>query len=364
MATILGRQMTREEILKRVGDISQLGGVRVAELLDGLERGVRIAEVNTGSGLFYTVLLDRGMDIAWTTYKGVSIGWRSATQNLSPFLFEPEGFGWLRGFHGGLMNTCGLSYAGAPCRDTSTLVHRLNEEDLGLHGRASYLPAGNVYADGAWQGDEYFMWVQGKVREAIVFGEKLVLSRKIWSRLGEKVIHIEDQVTNEGFMESPFMILYHINIGYPLLDDGSRLLLPVTQTIPRDHWAEDGKEEWDRFHAPQKGYFEKVYLHHPKTLEDGFGASLLLNEKLGLGVYVKFDTRELPYFTEWKMMGEGEYVVGMEPGNCFPLGRKREREEGRLVTLKPGETRKITLEIGIVEGSQEIEAFMKYLGVS
>lgn len=362
MAFIFGKEMTKEELLKRVGHISQIGGVRVAELQDGLERGVRVVDVITGSGLQYTVLVDRGMDIAWTSYKGVSVGWRSHTENLSPFFFEPEGLGWLRGFHGGLMNTCGLTYAGAPCQDASTHLF-MKEENLGLHGRASYLPASNLVADGYWRGDDYIIEVSGKVREAIVFGDKLVMHRKISSRLGEKTIHIEDEILNDGWQESPFMILYHINIGYPILDEGSVLLLPVVKTVPRDAQAEDGKEYWNTFQGPQKGYYEKVYLHYPKILEDGYGASLLLNEKMKLGVYVRFDVQALPYFTEWKMIGEGEYVVGMEPGNCFPLGRRTEREAGRLSFLKPQESKKIKLEIGIVEGDQEISQFKKYLGM-
>lgn len=363
MANLWGREMTREEILKRVGDISQIGGVKLAELSEGVERGVRIAEVNSGGGLIYTVLLDRGMDIAWTSFKGISVSWRSATRNLAPAFFEPEGLGWLRGFHGGLMNTCGLTYAGAAGRDKSNHPF-LEEEDFGLHGRASYLPASNLWVDGAWQGDDYLMWVQGKIKESIVFGDKIALYRKIWSRLGGTTINIEDQVVNEGWNESPFMILYHINFGYPLLDDGARLFLPVEKTVPRDEMAEEGKEEWHLFSSPQKGYFEKVYLHYPKTLEDGYGASLLVNDRLKMGVYVKFSKDVLPYFTEWKMMGEGEYVLGMEPGNCFPLGRRREREEGRLVTLQPGESKKISLEIGILEGEEKIEQFKKYLKMS
>ncbi len=361
MAIVYGKEMTREEILKRVGDISQIGGVILSELADGIERGVRTAQVNTGGGLSYTVLLDRGLDLAWTFYKGISLSWRSATQNVAPAFFEPEGLGWLRGFHGGLLNTCGLTYAGAPDRDESTHPF-LAEEDLGLHGRASYLPASNVWADGAWQGDDYLMWVQGRVREATVFGDKLVMYRKLSSRLGSKSILLEDEVMNEGSQDTPFMIIYHINVGYPLLDEGSRLLTAVDETIPRDAHAEEGKEEWDRFHPPVRGFHEKVYLHTAHSLGDGNGAAMLCNEKLDMGFYVKFNTDALPYLTEWKMLGEGEYVLGIEPGNCRPLGRHTEREEGRLVVLRPGEKSSIRLEMGVAEGEAELNRFKKYMG--
>ncbi|HSV32074.1 MAG TPA: aldose 1-epimerase family protein [Atribacteraceae bacterium] len=363
MALINGKVLTREEILRRVGDISQLGGVRSFEYNDGPEKGVRAVEVNSGGGLSYTVLVDRGMDLASTFYKGVSLSWRSATGNLAPSFFEPAKLGWLRGFHGGLMNTCGLSYAGAPGIDKSTLLF-LDEEEFGLHGRASYIPASNVYADGLWQGDDYLITVSGKVKEAVVFGDKLVLFRKIFTRLGEKSILIEDEVINEGWQDTPCMLLYHINVGYPILDEGSEYLVPVEKTVARDAQAADGEAEWNRFHAPQKEYFEKVYLHTPRTLADGNGAALLLNQTMELGFYAKFNTDALPYLTQWKMLGEGEYVLGIEPGNCFPLGRKAERGAGRLVVLKPGQSWKVRLELGVVDGTAEIAQFRKYMGLA
>ena len=260
------------------GDISQIGGVILSELQDGPERGNRTAQVITGGGLHYTVLLDRGMDLAWTWYKGIAVSWRSATQAVAPYYFESTDFGWLRGFHGGLMNTCGLTYFGSPVHDPET------GQNLGLHGRASYTPAKNVYADGAWQGDDYQIWVQGKIREASVFGDKLVLYRKIMSRLGEKTIYVEDEVVNEGWAESPFMLLYHVNVGYPLLDEGSKLYVPAEKTVPRTPEAEKGLSEWNIFSAPQKNFFEQVYFHTPKVLHDGYSAALLHNEKMALGL--------------------------------------------------------------------------------
>ena len=64
MAKVFGREYTRDELLRRIGDISQVGGVNSVILDDGSARGVRAAEFKTGSGLNFTVLLDRGLDIA------------------------------------------------------------------------------------------------------------------------------------------------------------------------------------------------------------------------------------------------------------------------------------------------------------
>ncbi len=139
MATLFGRAMTRNYILERVGDISQIGGVRVVELADGRERGVRAAQFRTASGLDFTVLIDRGMDIDRADYKGTPLCWRSATQSAHPAYFEPEGLQWLRSFFGGLLTTCGLTYAGHPTTDEG--------EELGLHGRISNVPARNIQVE-------------------------------------------------------------------------------------------------------------------------------------------------------------------------------------------------------------------------
>ena len=136
MVTLFGTSYTRDELLQRVGDISQFAGVRVGELGDGFERGVRTADFRTGSGFEFTVLVDRGMDITWAAYAGASLCWRSPTTAVGPAFYEPEGLGWLRGFHGGMVNTCGLDTIGVPITE--------DDEALGLHGRASFIPASNL----------------------------------------------------------------------------------------------------------------------------------------------------------------------------------------------------------------------------
>src|SRR5438132_1610483 len=154
MPQLWGREWSREELVRRVGDLSQIAGVRLLELADGKERGVRAAEIKTGSGLSCTVLIDRGLDISTAEYNGKALAWRSMTQDAHPAFFEPEGLGWLRTFYGGLLVTCGMTYAGAPGEDQG--------QAYGLHGRVSHLPARNVYADAAWEGGRYRIWGRGK----------------------------------------------------------------------------------------------------------------------------------------------------------------------------------------------------------
>ena len=184
MAHLFGRHWTRQELMERVGDISQLGGIRTSTLNDGNENGVRTVEVRTGTGFRFVVLPDRGMDIAEAEHAGRSLCWRSGTGDVAPAFFEPTGTGWLRGFSGGLLVTCGLTYLGPAGTDEG--------EVLGQHGRVSFIPARNVLADGEWHGDEYVMWVQGKVSESTSVTPKLTMSRTISTRLGANNLVVQD----------------------------------------------------------------------------------------------------------------------------------------------------------------------------
>ncbi|HIE08226.1 MAG TPA: DUF4432 family protein [Armatimonadetes bacterium] len=364
MAELFGRRVSREELLRRVGDVSQLGGVRLVKLADGPEAGVRAIDFRTGSGLNFTVLPDRGMDISWAEYKGMSLCWHSATGQVGPWFYEPEGFGWLRSFYGGLLVTCGLTYMGAPGEDpeaenpvSAAPFGDVSKVYLGLHGRASNIPARNVKADGEWRGDDYVMWAEGRIREATVFGEVVELRRRVEAVLGERRLFVKDVVRNIGYVKAPLMILYHINIGFPVVDEGSRLVAPVEGVEPRDEDAERGLSEYDRFSAPVKGFREQVYFLDMRPDPEGFVRAALVNEALGLGVYVKYRKEQLPRFIEWKMMGEGVYVVGMEPANSLVLGRPEIRRRGELDILEPGEGREFALEIGVLEGVDEIREF-------
>lgn len=353
MVRLFGTEYARDELLQHVGSIEQIAGVRFGELADGFERGVRVADVYTGSGFAFTILLDRGMDIGPASFCGAPLAWRSATTAKAPSYYEPAGLGWLRGFHGGLLNTCGLTYFGAPTQDQG--------QALGLHGRASYTPASNIAYGGCWEGDTYELWCSGELREAVVFGENLVLRRHIRARLGESRLIIEDEVTNEGYAPTPHMMLYHVNFGFPVVAKASELLAASRKVHPRDAAAAAGLEHHRRFEAPTPGYAEQVFYHTLAADADGYAQVAVVNRTFGggrgLGGYVRYRVAELPYLVQWKMMGQGTYVCGLEPATNWVEGRAKERSEGRLVELAPGEVRRYRVEIGVLGSPEAIAAF-------
>lgn len=324
--------------------MEQFGGVRLAELADGPGRGARIADIRTGSGLELQVAIDRCMDLTHGRYKGIPLCWRSSVGDAHPAYYEPEGLGWLRTFAGGILATCGLSQAGAPNVD--------NEEPLGLHGRIGAAPVSRLAVQEQWQGDEYVMSIAGEAKETAVFGPHLVLCRTLTTRLGSSTVVIEDRIENRGHKTCPVMILYHFNIGWPIVSEQSELVAPSTSVTPRDEAAAPHVDRHTRFEPPASEFPEQVFFHDLKTDPAGRTIVGVLNDQLGVGVTLRYKKSELPFFNEWKMNEKGHYVCGIEPANCRTLGRASARARGELEYLDPGESRVSTVEFSVVEGAQ------------
>jgi hypothetical protein len=341
MTMLFNREWSKAELLSRVGQMEQLAGIRLLEAADGKARGCRMLDVWTGSGLRFQVNAERTLDISGCDFKGIPLAWRSPTGDVHPAFYEPQGLGWLRSFPGGLLATCGLDQFGSPSQEGGA--------EFGLHGRISNSPASQVNTRTFWDGDDYKLEISGETRQAALFCENLILRRKISTALGSNRIRIEDVVTNEGFQPAPHMLLYHFNLGFPLVSEQTRLQLQSEETLPRDATAQSGLAEWDRFQAPTPGYSEQVFIHRPVAAENGLTTVELRNPQLGLGLRWTYKTAELPYLMEWKMMGEGAYVVGVEPANCKGLGgRAGTREAGQLPILVPGESRGYHINVEVI----------------
>jgi hypothetical protein len=198
------------------------------------------------------------------------------------------------------------------------------------------------------------------MRETAVFGENLTLRRTVSTKLGARSFTLHDVVTNEGFKKTKYQLLYHCNIGWPAVDEGSELITPSRHVAPRDADAEDGKKEWWKCDAPTHGYKEKVYFHDIAADRNGNATVAIVNDGFasdhGFGVYIKYNTKELPRFVEWKQMGEQDYVVGFEPCNCGVEGRHVDEKLGLLHSLKPGESKSFTVEFGPVTDQKEVKA--------
>jgi hypothetical protein len=356
MPTLYGEPLHRTDLLKRVGRLGQVAGIRFVTLGDGSERGVRILEVRTGSGFSFDILVDRAFDVGRCEFKGQSLAWESSVGFAGPWYYEAEHLGFLRSFAGGLLTTCGLDHTLFPTEDTAQHYHYPPKatEKYGLHGRISNRPAKLVGYGEQWQGDECVLWAEGEVQQTSSLGENLVLRRRIETSLGSSRLVISDVVENVGYHLTPHMLLYHVNLGFPVVDEGSEILLPATKFQACGDYSSEG---FRTLSPPLPNYEEQVFEYDPNPEPDGTVPVAIVNEKRKLGVYQLFQKEQLPHPFVWRMLGEGSYVVALEPSTNRVAGRHDARKRGELITLNPGETRQYTLELGVLEGHKDIEQF-------
>ena len=327
-------------VLSKVGSMRQVAGIRRAVLDDGKERGLRVAEFRNGGGLAFTVLLDRGLDIADASFGGVSLAFMGPGSFGHPAHYDAAGLGWLRNWGGGLLTGCGLRSVGAPSE--------FDGEALGLHGRLSNTPAEDVKCYEEWTSSRYILSLSGTMREARLFGENLTLTRRITTEFGVNTITIADTVRNCGFRPSHATLLYHMNFGWPLIDTGTVIEAVPHEVVPRDGVAAAGLDAWSKFQEPDSNYKEQCFYHDIPTGSNGMASIALHNPALGLKVLLAYRKAELPFLTQWKNAGSGEYVMGIEPGNCHVEGPAAERDKFKsLRILQPGESFETHLELSV-----------------
>jgi hypothetical protein len=340
MPTLYGRKYTIEELKRLTSTLDTLAGIRLMDYADGKARGLRAAEVWTGSGLRFTVWLDRALDIGPAEFAGKPLAWMHPALG-TPAQYEPAAFGWLRTFGGGLVTTCGLTFFGQTEVD--------NKEELGLHGRISHVPAEHISVHTGWQGDEYILTIEGQARQVVLFGENLLLTRRITTALGATSFHIDDTVRNEGYRPAAHMLLYHCNFGFPVVSPDSHLIVDDESVSGREAAAQAGLSEHTRFEPPAPNYHEQVFFHKPRPDADGLVTASIINRVLNFGGFVRYRAAELPALSQWKNMGAGEYVCALEPCTVHETPRAILREQGNLKMLAPGEEIHYHLELGVIE---------------
>ena len=315
-------------------DMEQLAYARMSVLAEGDGRGDRIIEVNNGSGLSFTVVPDRGMDIVEASFRGVPLAFRAPSGHVHAGRVEPHGFGWLRAWAGGLLTTCGLRHVGPPENDSD---HPL-DASRGLHGRISSHSAEAVGISREWHEARYEIRLTGTVREAMMFGENLRLQRQLSTAMGDNCIYLEDQVTNLGCIPEYIQILYHCNLGYPFIAPVTELQAVAHELTPRDEHAAAGIAAWHTMPEPRPGMKEQCFLHRIPPSADGWAEISAKNIAAGLKLTVSYDTVTLPNLMQWKLAENGRYVMGLEPTNTTVSGRTKDIASGVAPVLAPGES--------------------------
>lgn len=301
--------MKREDILKRVGNPEQLISIRESVMTDGKARGSRVITVQNGKFSF-TLLPDRGFDVADLRYKGMNLSFMTKNGIVSPSIAHTDAVGFVSSFTGGFLYTCGLDNIGGP------------ENGKVLHGSQTMVPASCITIDKHWEGDEYVAKISGLLENTALFGQNIAIKRTYTIKYESNDIVLTDEIENRGFLDSEYLMLYHFNLGYPLIDEGAEVVLDSELTIPRTKEAEERMGDMYEVNAPVDVIPEFVYTHKLRGVNP---TAKLINKKLGISASLTFNSDNLPWFSQWKSLASGDYALGLEPCTATLDGKEPKR---------------------------------------
>jgi hypothetical protein len=317
----------------------------------GKQEGVDVVEVDNGR-MSFNIIPTRGMGIFEAWCDGLRLGWDSPVGEIvNPLHVNPGsrgGLGWLEGFNEWLVR-CGMANNGAPYEGGS------------LHGRVANTPASTVSVSVGLDAP-HTITVYGAVQESCVFFENLLLETEITTEPGANWLRVRDRVTNLCSRAATAQMLYHINYGIPLLDEGARVVAPVDWLCPRDAGSAAASiRAWDRYPAPTRGAEEQCMYMGLKADRKGETRQMLRNEAGDLAVVQSYRLKDLPCFTLWKKPGAVEdcYVTGLEPATNFPNPKPFEEKKRRVIRLAAGRSWEASFTIAVEEGKQSVRAAEK-----
>lgn len=268
----------------RISNFQQMASLRRYTLTEGRGKGLDVLDCDNGK-IRFLLNVSKACDIMQLYYEGQNMSF------LSKNAFTARETDFLSRFEGGMLYTCGLDSVGG-------------REGFELHGTLHNIPAEIIRAEC----NENGIIVEAIIRDTALFGKKLVIKRKIFTAIGGDSVTLEDTLVNEGYKTEEYCLLYHINVGYPMLNYGAKLIADVESYTPRTAWAKKNEATMCEMSAPVPNQEETCYFLNLKKSE-----ITLVNEKIGKEITVAYSGNTLPHFVEWKSMASGDYALGLEP---------------------------------------------------
>ena len=268
----------------RISNFQQVASIRRYTLSEGREKGLDVLDCDNGK-IRFLLNVSKACDIMQLYHEGQNISFISKngfTKRETPFL---------RRFEGGMLYTCGLDSVGG-------------RDGFELHGTLHNIPAEIIRAEC----NENGITVEAIIRDTALFGKNLVLKRKIFTAIGGDSVTLEDTLVNEGYKTEEYCLLYHINVGYPMLDDGVKVIADVESYTPRTAWAKQNEATMYAMNDAVPNQEEACYFLKLSKPEIA-----LVNEKIGKKFTVSYSGDTLTHFVEWKSMASGDYALGLEP---------------------------------------------------
>ena len=293
----------------KIGNSEQLCFAQRVQVTDGRGNGARQIYVANGK-LNFILSESNALDVLRLWHGGTNIGFVSKNGLYT----APADF--LHSFPAGMLYTCGLDAIGGV-------------EEHPIHGRIHSVPAEikELVAD------EDGVKVVAEIRDTALFGENLVMTRTIETKVGSDELKLTDRIENRAFVDGKYCMLYHINAGYPLVDVGAKVSGQFVKSLPRNDWAKHEMKTMLEVEEPVPGFEENCFFHETKD-----GVMSLTNRKLGKRFTVKSSLKK---FVQWKSRASGDFVMAFEPCTCWLDGYLKYQ------VLKPGKsvTNTVVLEV-------------------
>ncbi len=318
----------------------------------GLQDGVDVIEIDNGR-MTTVICPTRGMGVLRADCDGLELKWDAPARGPVHPKFVPlsdaSGLGWLDGFTEWVVR-CGLESHGSPeFNEKGALLHS-------LHGKIANTPASQVEL--SVDTDTGEIMLSGIVEESRLFFRKLRLRASYSTFLGSPELTLNDTVTNISGQAGDFELLYHINTGMPFISPGAKIQIPFEVMAPRNDEAASELPHWSICDPESPGSNEIVYFFQPAGDKDGTCPTLLIGEKEEHALAIDFNVKQIPYMCVWKcrLARADGYVIGFEPCLSFPNTKSYEKEQGRVVDLKAGESRSTRIRFAVLSGAAEVAA--------
>ena len=268
----------------RISNFQQVTSIRRYTLTEGREKGLDVLDCDNGK-IRFLLNVSKACDIMQLYHEGQNMSF------ISKNGFTKREISFLNRFEGGMLYTCGLDSVGG-------------REGFELHGTLHSTPAQILRSEC----DEKGIVVEAIIRDTALFGKNLVLRRRIYSAVGAETLSLQDTLFNEGYKTEEYCLLYHINVGYPMLDAGVKVIADVESYTSRTAWSKQKESTMYVMNAPIPNQEETCYFLNLRKPE-----ITLVNEKIGKKFAVSYSGDTLPHFVEWKSMASGDYALGLEP---------------------------------------------------
>ncbi|MDM4762050.1 DUF4432 family protein [Galbitalea sp. SE-J8] len=315
--------LLRDGLVARIDALAE-----VAEHLD--PAGRRIVSVRLAGGWAFDVLPDRGLDIGSAWWGRTPIAWRS------PLAVDPgAGSTWEHRFLGGLLATCGTENIG-PARD-----------DAGEHGSHHLTPATDVRVVREIEGDALRVRVLGRVESTRLYGRRIVVEREISARTDDAAITVRDTVRNAGAAAEPVALLYHVNIGAPVLHPGTTVDVAAERSVQREPVA--SVDSPGRMPEPSDVPDAAVFEHVGVATADGTSRVVVRPPGAAPALAVEWSSGALPRLFEWMWPSRGAWALGIEPANAPLFGPERASAHAGAPPLAAGASIATELRISALE---------------